>query len=188
MASGFPSPSCSSMQDKKAVIFCSASYKIDPKYNQVARKVIRAACLHGYGIVSGGTVKGTMGVICDEAAKYGVPVEGVLPKFMKGLEHPSLTSLKWTERMSERKDAMREGTCLAIALPGGIGTIDELIETMTLAKLGKYPGRLVAFNIDGFYNPLKAMLDHFVETGMLEQKDRDLMAFPETVEELEALL
>ena len=57
------------MQARKAVFYCSASYTIDPKYNQAARDIVRAACLHGYGIVSGGTVKGTMAVVCDEAMK-----------------------------------------------------------------------------------------------------------------------
>lgn len=176
------------MSDRKAVIYCSASNKIDPKYNQAARQVVRAACLHGYAIVSGGTVKGTMGVVCDEASRNGAEVICVIPRFMGGLEHPLATETIWTERMSERKDLMREGTDIAIALPGGIGTIDELIETLTLAKLGKYSGKVVAYNVDGFYDTLKAMLDHFVATGMLEAQDRALISFPETIEELESLL
>ena len=124
------------MSEKRAVVFCSASYDINPKYNQAAREVVRAACLSGYGIVSGGTVKGTMGHVSDEAARCGAENIGVLPRFMKGLEHPALTDLIWTDKMSERKDAMREGTCLAIALPGGIGTMDELSETFCLAQMG----------------------------------------------------
>lgn len=62
--------------------------------------------------------------------------------------------------------------------------MDEFIETHTLRKLGKYPGDLYALNLNGFYSPLKALLDHFVETGMLEPRDRALVKFPETVEEL----
>jgi len=176
------------MQARKAVFYCSASYTIDPKYNQAARDVVRAACLHGYAIVSGGTVKGTMGVICEEALKYDTEVIGVIPRFMEPLVYPGMTTTIWTDTMSERKQLMREGCSLAVALPGGIGTLDEVIETLVLSKLGKYDGRVAAVNVDGFYEPLKALLDHYVATGMLEPADRALIAFPETIEEFEALL
>ena len=129
-----------------------------------------------------------MGHVCDEALEHGVRVIGVLPRFMKGFEHPRLTECLWTDRMSERKDVMREGTCLAIALPGGIGTLDEIAETYCLAKLGRYPGRVVAFNMNGFYDPFKLQLDRYVERGMMDEASRALMHFPETVEELKNLL
>ena len=176
------------MSDKRAVFYCSSSADIDPTYNEAARQIVRAACLSGYDIVSGGSWRGTMGHVCDEALEHGVRVIGVLPRFMKGFEHPRLTECVWTDRMSERKDAMREGTCLAIALPGGIGTLDEIAETYCLAKLGRYPGRVVAFNMNGFYDPFKLQLDRYVERGMMDEASRALMHFPETVEELTELL
>ena len=176
------------MSDKRAVIYCSSSSDIDPIYNEAARQIVRAACLSGYDIVSGGSWRGTMGHVCDEALEHGVRVIGVLPRFMKGFEHPRLTECIWTERMSERKDAMREGTSLAIALPGGIGTLDEIAETYCLAKLGRYPGRVVVFNMNGFYAPFKEQLDRYVERGMMDEASRALMHFPETVEELKGLL
>jgi len=172
------------MAEKKIVFFCSASYGIDPKYNQAARDMVRAACLRGYTIVSGGAIKGTMGAIADEVAKCGGKHIGVLPHFMKDFEHPGLTETVWTDTMSERKEKMREGTCAAIALPGGIGTLDELIETLTLAKLGKYDGQVFALNCGGFFNPLIFLLDYYVETGMLDERSRGLIAFASSVEEL----
>ena len=90
--------------------------------------------------------------------------------------------------MSTRKEFMRADTCAAIALPGGIGTMDELIETLVLVKLKRYNGQVIALNIDGYYEPLKALLDHYVKNRMMEPEDRDLMKFPTTVEELIALL
>ena len=72
--------------------------------------------------------------------------------------------------------------------PGGIGTLDELIETLVLVKLGRLDCRIAAVNVDGFYDPLKALLDHYVATNMLEPADRALISFPSTVEEFEALL
>lgn len=169
---------------KKIVVFCSASYDIEAKYNEAAREVVRALHSLGYALVSGGCIKGTMGVIADESKRCGGCHIGVVPRFMRDVKFPGLDEVIWTDTMSERKVAMREGTVAALALPGGIGTLDELIETHVLAKLGKYEGRLFALNIDGFYEPLKRLLDHYVETGMMNKRDRALIEFPDTVEEL----
>lgn len=172
----------------RALFFCSASAEIDPRYNELAREAVRTVARKGYGVVSGGTIKGTMEHVCDEASKYGVEVKGVLPRFMKGLEHPRLTSLVWTDTMSERKEGMREGTDLAIALPGGIGTLDELSETFCLAKMRIYKGKVLAFNVDGFWDGFRSQLEHFVETGMLTKADYELISFPSSIEELEKLV
>jgi len=175
------------MIEKKAVFYCSASSKIDPKYNQAAREVVRAACLAGYGIVSGGSFRGTMGAVCDTAAECGAPNKGVLPSFMRGLEHKELTELIWTPTMSERKEEMRKGVSIAVALPGGIGTIDELVETLVLAKLGRFKGKVAVLNLDGFFEPLRGLLDHFLETGMMEKEDHDILIFADTVEQMTEL-
>lgn len=169
---------------KKIVIFCSASTKIDPKYNQAARLLARELHKRGYALVSGGGAIGTMGAITDESIKCGGQHTAVLPRFMKGLENPEIKDVVWTDTMAQRKEAMRAGTVAAIALPGGIGTLDELIETQTLKKLNKYPGDIFVLNLDGFFDPFKALLDHYVETKMLEPKDHALVKFADTVEQL----
>ena len=110
--------------ERKIVIFCSASNDIDPRFNQAARNLVRAACSLGYAIVSGGTVKGTMKVVADEVVACGGTHIGILPRFMTEYHYPALTRTIWTETMAERKEKMREGTNAAIALPGGIGTLD----------------------------------------------------------------
>ena len=173
---------------RKIVVFCSASYDIDPKFNQAAREFIRAACSLGYTIVSGGTVKGTMGEISDEVVRCGGRHIGVLPRFMEYCRYGSLDETVWTDTMAQRKEKMREGTCAAVALPGGVGTLDELIETITLAKVDRYHGKIFALNLDGFYEPLGTLLDHYVSTGMLDAGSRELVKFPRTVEELVGLL
>lgn len=177
-----------SMGSKKAVFFCSASDRIDPKFNEAAREAVRAVCACGFDIKSGGTTKGTMKVVCDEVRACGAKVEAAVPRFMMGLEYPDLDVCIWTDTMSQRKEAMREGTSLAVALPGGIGTLDELMETLVLVKLHKYPGRVIAFSVDKFYEPLRNLLDYLVQMKMLEQCDRDLITFPETIEEFKAQL
>ncbi len=171
-------------EERKIVIYCSASYEIDQKFNQAAREMTRAACSLGYTIVSGGAVKGTMGVVADEVLRCGGRHIGVIPRFMEEYLFPGLDEVIRTETMAERKERMREGTIASVALPGGIGTLDELIGTLTLAKLGKYSGKIYALNLFDFYEPLKGLLDHYVATGMLDPDSRNLISFPETVDEL----
>lgn len=169
---------------REVVIFCASSSTIDPKYNEAARQVVAGLHALGYDIVSGGGARGTMGAITGESVRLGGRHVAVLPRFMQGLEHPHVSEVVWTETMADRKERMREGTCAAIALPGGIGTLDEIMETHTLRKLGKYTGEVFALNLDGFYNPLKDLLEHFAQTNMTAREDVDLLRFPETVQEL----
>jgi hypothetical protein len=176
------------MSGKKALFFCAASSTIDPKYNQAAREAVRAACLCGYEIVSGGTIKGTMKVVSDTARECGARVKGVLPRFMDGLEYPALDELIWTDSMSTRKEEMRAGVSLAVALPGGIGTLDELAETCTLVRLHQCEAKIVIFNVDGFYDILERLFDFYVETGMLDMPTRKKYIFVKTIEAFKAEL
>ena len=173
---------------KKIVIFCSAINDIAPEYNAAAGQFVRAAVGKGFMIVSGGTVKGTMGVVSDTVKECGGCHIGIIPRFMNEYVYGSLSEVVWTDTMSERKEKMREGTCAAIALPGGIGTLDEIVETLTLAKLHKYDGKVLALNLGGFYDKFIDLLDFYVQTGMLDEVSRALISFPRTVEELVSML
>lgn len=169
---------------EKIAVFCSASFNIDDKYNAVAREFVRKASSRGYGIVSGGTVKGTMGVISDELKNCGGYHLGVIPRFMEQYVYPDLTEVIWTDTMSERKVLLREGTCAVVALPGGIGTLDELIETFALIHLKQYFGKILVLDHEGFYQPLKDLLQHYVHTGMLSEETMDRIRFAQTPDEL----
>jgi uncharacterized protein (TIGR00730 family) len=171
------------MKDKIAV-FCSASYDIDPKYNKVAREFVRAASLRGYRIVSGGTIKGTMGEISDELKSCGGYHLGVVPRFMAQYAYPELSELVWTDSISERKTILRQDTCAVVALPGGIGTLDEVIETFTLMYLKKYDGKVCLLNYEGFYEPLRALLQHYVDMKMMSAETLDRLVIADTPEEL----
>lgn len=172
----------------KIAVFCSASYEIDPKYNKVARDFVRAASLCGYGIVSGGTIKGTMGEISDELASCGGYHLGVIPRFMEQYVYPSLSEVIWTDTMAERKTLLREGTCAVVALPGGIGTLDEVIETFALLHLKQYDGKIFLLDFEGFYEPLRALLEHYVDTKMLSRATMDKIRFADTPEALLEML
>lgn len=160
---------------QKVVIYCSSSSTIPARYNKGAEEVVAGLCRKGYGIVSGGSFRGTMGVVSDTVVRCGGYHKGVLPRFMKQLVYDSLSETVWTETMADRKEEMRRDTIAAIALPGGTGTLDELIETQVLKKLGRYHGRVIVLNLDGFFNPFFALLDHYVASGMLTPEDRNLI-------------
>ena len=168
----------------KIAVFCSASFEIDPKYNKVARDFVRAASLRGYGIVSGGTIKGTMGEISDELHACGGYHLGVIPRFMEQYVYPDLTEVIWTDTMAQRKTLLREGTCAVVALPGGIGTLDEVIETFALAHLKQYVGKIFILNHEGFYEPLRLLLRHYVDTKMMTEETMSKIIFAQTPDEI----
>jgi len=169
---------------KKIAVFCSSSENIKPEYTAAARQVVEGLCRKGYGIVSGGSYRGTMGTVSDAAKAAGGYHKGVLPQFMLTFVHDGLSEVVWTKTMAERKEEMRRGTVAVIALPGGTGTLDELIETHVLRKLKQYDGRIIALNACGFYEPFKSLLGHYVSEHMLTPEDRDLIEFYATPEEL----
>ena len=169
---------------KKIAVFCSARKEIDPEYNKFAREFVRAASLRGYGIVSGGTIKGTMGEISDELHACGGYHLGVIPRFMEEYVYPDLSEVIWTDTMAERKTLLRKDTCAVVALPGGIGTLDELIETFALVHLKQHEGKMFVLNHGGFYEPLRLLLDHYVKTGMMSEETCSMMVFADTVEEI----
>ena len=168
----------------KLAVFCSASFEIDPEYNKVARDFVRAASLRGYGIVSGGTVKGTMGEISDELRDCGGYHLGVIPRFMEQYVYPDLTEVIWTDTMAQRKTLLREGTCAVVALPGGIGTLDEVIETFALVHLKQYFGKIFLLNHNGFYEPLRQLLRHYVDTRMMSEDTMSKIIFAQTPDEI----
>ena len=172
----------------KIAVFCSSSNNLDPKYSIAAKQLTEGLCRKGYAVVSGGSFRGTMGVVADTVKACGGYHKGVLPEFMTTLVYDGLDEVVWTPSMALRKEEMRKDTVAAIALPGGIGTLDELIETHVLIKLGQYRGRLILLNTDGFYEPFKALLDHYVVTNMLTRADRALVEFFDTPAELLATL
>lgn len=169
---------------KKIAVFCSASNEIDPKYNKVAREFVEAASLRGYGVVTGGTVKGTMGVVSDALRDCGGYHLGVIPRFMEQYVYPELSEVIWTDTMAERKTLLRKDTVGVVALPGGVGTLDEIIETVALVHLKQYFGKVMLLDHEGFYEPLKALLQHYVETKMMSRATFDMVRFAQTPDEL----
>ena len=171
------------MRDKIAV-FCSARCDIDPEYNEAARLFVRGAAARGFKVISGGTVRGTMGVISEELEKCGGYHIGVVPRFLSQYAYPGLSELIWTDTLAERKAVFQKDTRAVVALPGGIGTLDEIIDTFSLLYLGKYDGKVCLLNYKGFYEPLLALLHHYVDQKMMSEETLNRLVVASTPEEL----
>jgi uncharacterized protein (TIGR00730 family) len=131
----------------------------------------------GMGLVYGGGAKGIMGAVADAVLASGGNVTGIIPQFLIAKESSaqSLTRLSETlvtENMHERKHLMFERSDAFVALPGGIGTLEEIIEIMTWAQLGRHEKPIVFANIGGFWDPLLALLDHMREEGFIHTQSR----------------
>ena len=171
---------------KRLCVYCSSSNILEDKYREAAKDFAEAASLLGYSIVCGGSIMGLMGVIIDVMIERGSIVEGYIPEFMEDMEiqHPHIKSLGVVETMSRRKELLRENTDAVIAFPGGLGTLEEFLETFTLKRLGQYDGAVILFNQDGYYNKLLELLDHFAGNKFLNPNYQETLIVVNTIEEL----
>lgn len=177
---------------KRVCIYCSSSNILESKYREAAATFARAASLLNFTVVCGGSIRGLMGIIIDtmlqeqQCGRGKGKVEGVIPRFMGELElhHTGIDNLVVTDTMSERKELLRKDCDAVVAFPGGLGTLEELLETLTLKRLGRFDGVVVLFNQDGFYDKLLELFDHFVECKAMNSNYTKGWIVVSTVEEL----
>ena len=157
---------------KSICVYCASSSQIDEKYYKAADEMGRLIAESDATLVFGGGARGAMGRLADAALAAGGDVVGVMPKFMIDLEwaHPGCTELIVTETMHERKAKLIENVDAVVALPGGSGTLEELIETMTLKRLGKFLQPIILVNIDGFYDPLVMQYNRCIEEKFMDER------------------
>ena len=174
------------MNNKRVCIYCSSSNTLDDKYREAATDFAIAASLYNYTVTCGGSIRGLMGVVIDTMLEHNGSVEGVIPHFMQEIEihHPRLQNLTIVDTMSRRKELLREGCDAVVALPGGVGTLDELLEVFTLKKLDMYSGKIMLLNISGFYDPLIALFDHLVTEKCLCPNYRQSLHIFDNIDEL----
>lgn len=158
-------------------VYCGSADGNDPAYLAEARALGRAIGEAGLGMVYGGASVGLMGAVADAAMAAGAEVIGVLPQVLAGSEvaHQGLTRLEIVSTMHERKARMVALADAFLILPGGYGTLDELLEILTWAQLKLHAKPCVLINTDGYWNGLLAFLDSAVEAGFLKQRNRDLL-------------
>lgn len=162
---------------KSIAVYCGASPGADPVYADAARGLARALVEHNIGLVYGGGRVGLMGTIADEVLRLGGEATGVIPKQLVEREvgHAGLTRLFVVKDMHERKAMMSDLADGFIAMPGGMGTLEELFEMVTWAQLGIHAKPIGLLNVNGFYDGLSAFVGHLVETGFVRPAHAALM-------------
>lgn len=152
--------------DRGVAVYCASSCRLAPEYYDLARAVGAAIARHGKPVITGGGSMGMMGAVIDGALGAGGVNIGVLPQFMldRKWHHDKLHRVVATDTMAERKLTMARMSCAAIALPGGVGTLDELFDLITQRQLLLYKGNVVICNAFGFYDRL---IEHLAYTSAL---------------------
>lgn len=141
-------------------------------------------------LIYGGSKSGLMGVLASSVLSYGGKVIGVEPKFFieKELQHDGLTSLIVTEDMSERKNKMIELGEAFIAFPGGTGTLEEIAEIMSKVSLKQLNAPCIFYNLNGYYNDMKALLNHMIEKGLSSKERQEGIYFANNLDDIKQIL
>lgn len=158
-------------------VFCGSASGSRPAYTEVAEKLGRLIALRKIRLVYGGGKVGMMGAVADAAIAAGGEVIGVIPGALveRELAHHGVSDLIIVDSMHERKAKMADLSDAFLAMPGGYGTLEELFDVITWAQLGFHAKPCGLLNIDGFFDPLLAMLDHAAEEQFLSRTNRELL-------------
>jgi hypothetical protein len=169
-------------------VFCGSAPGTDPAFLEAARDLGASLARAGLGVVYGGATVGLMGAVSDAALSAGGHVIGVIPSSLvaRELAHEGLQDLRVVATMHERKALMADLADAFVALPGGLGTLDELFEILTWAQLGIHAKPCALLNLNGYYDPLLAFLDHATRNGLVARDHRELIAVARSVDELVA--
>ena len=178
----------SSMQS--VCVYCASSTQIDEKYFRAAEELGTLIAQRGLRLITGAGKLGLMNSVQDAALAAGGEAVGVIPTFMvrEGWHHEGLTQLIETASMHERKQIMADLSDGVIALPGGCGTMEELLEIITWKQLGLYVNPIIILNVDGFYDHLLAQLSKAVEDNFMRSIHADIWRVATTPEEAIELL
>ncbi|MEI8297774.1 MAG: TIGR00730 family Rossman fold protein [Pseudomonadota bacterium] len=157
-------------------VYCASSGSCDPVYHEAASLLGESLAAAGCTIVYGGSRNGSMGALANGALSKGGRVVGVLPRFLQQLEieHASLSELHIVDDMRMRKHRMLTHSDAVVALPGGCGTFEELLEAISLKRLGLYLGPIIIVNVRDYYAPLLALLNAAVDEKFMAPKHRDM--------------
>jgi len=161
---------------KHVLVFCASSRSCDPIYHEVAARLGRILARASMTIVYGGGAEGSMGALADAALAAGGEVVGIQPRFMRELEwsHGRLTALHVVEDMQERKRRMLACADAVVALPGGSGTLEELLEAITAKRLGMFLKPIILVNQLSFFDPCVRMLERCIEERFMDARHREM--------------
>lgn len=175
----------------KVCVYCASSSKIDQAYFSATEKLAALLVTNKIDVVYGGGAYGLMGKLADVILELGGNIKGIMPKFMNEIEwaHRRVTDFEFTETMHERKAKFLEGIDGIIALPGGSGTLEELLEAITLKRLGLFTKPIIIVDTNNYYMPLRDMLQKCVDENFMDAKHLQMWTFVSNAEQaIESLL
>jgi len=175
---------------QRVCVYCGSSGRVAEPYRESARRTGRLLAEAGIDLVYGGGHVGLMGLAADAALAAGGRVVGIIPDFLhnRELTHKSLSELIVVGSMHERKQRMFERSDAFAILPGGLGTLDETFECMTWKQLGLHDKPIVIVDVEGYWKPLLALLDHALAAGFAPERMRNAVQVVPGPEELIAVL
>ena len=151
------------------LVFCGSRVGSNPRFAEEARQLGRKLGEAGYGLVTGGSQHGLMGAVTDGALEAGVLTTGFIPIYIASMQdmHSALERTVVVDSLADRKTMMFNASDICVALPGAIGTMDEIMETLVLRELKQHPRPIVVIDIDQYWAPMFAMLERMVEQEFL---------------------
>lgn len=171
---------------RSVCVYCASSRQVDPAYFEAAASLGRLFAHHQITLVYGGGSVGPMGALADATLAEGGRVIGVLPRFMYDLEwgHRGLTELRLVNDLHERKRLMIEEVDGIVALPGGSGTLEELLEAITWKRLGLYLNPIVLVNLRAYFDPLVALFERAVQERFMDSRHRLMWSVVTQIEDV----
>ena len=160
-------------------VYCASSALVDPVYFDATQRLARECVREKVRVVYGGGAIGLMGTLADTIVAEGGTIKGIIPKFMDDVEwtHRRITEVEFVETMHQRKAKFLENVDALVALPGGTGTLEELLEAITLKRLGLFHKPIIILNTRGYYDPLKSMFERCVSEKFMKQKHLAMWSF-----------
>ena len=167
-------------------VYCASSAQIDQSYFEATRHLAQHIVQANITVLFGGGAEGLMGELANVIVSKDGSIRGIMPRFMKNVEwaHPKVTDFIFTETMAERKELLFTDTDAIIALPGGTGTLEELLEVITMKRLGKFLKPIIILNTNNYYDPLKEMLQRCVDQKFMHPKHLKMWTFVDTPQEV----
>lgn len=162
---------------RRVCVFCGSSPGADPRYREAASGLARVLVARGHGLVFGGGSVGLMGALADAALDAGGEITGVIPRALaaRELAHRGVADMRVVPSMHARKALMAKLADAFVALPGGLGTFEELLEVVTWGQLGIHRKPVGILNVAGYYDPLVALLEHAAREGFVTPENRRLV-------------
>lgn len=174
----------------KVTVYCGSNPGLNPQFTQAAKELGHWIGRKGYTLVYGGGSNGLMGTVADATLETNGDIHGVIPEVLKGIEvkHPLVEKIDIVDTMPERKTRMIELGDVFIALPGGVGTLEEISEILSLTRIGLINKPTVFYNIDGYYDSMQVLLNRMVEEDFLKQEIRDMFLFSDSLENIDIFI